>query len=208
MTLHERRTGNGDPISDGESNGRKITLRRADLQSDEDMKIFYGLLTAPSNRYHLASPPRDTKDLREKLEKDGTEVYFARDQEGRVIGAGGINDAEEGQHDHWLVKVVIDPKHQNRGLGTVVASQLIEKAFTTKDRYGRDRRKISAAVIKGVPGWERMVSVLGKLGFRLVGDLETQVDVPVRSGTVFTMPTQRFELTRSAWEFQREKQVQ
>lgn len=203
----ENNRGRGDPISDGEP-GRKVTLRRADLQSEEDMRIFYGLLTAPSNKFHLASPPKDTEDLRKKLEKDGTEVYLAQDQQGRVIGAGGINDAEEGQHDHWLVKVVIDPRCQNKGLGTVVTSQLIEKAFTTKDRYGRDRRKISAAVIKGVPGWERMVIVLAKLGFRLVGDLETQVDVPVRFHTVFTMPTQRFELTRSAWEFQRERQVQ
>lgn len=205
--IRENNPGRGDPISDGEYLEKKITLRKADLQSDEDMRIFYGLLTAPSNRYHLASPPKDTNDLREKLEKDGTAVYFALNQEGRIVGAGGINDAEEGQHDHWLVKVVIEPKCQNRGLGTVVASQLIEKAFTTKDRYGRDRKKISAAVIKGVPGWERMVKVLGKLDFRLVGDLETQVDVSVRSHTVFTMPTQRFELTRSAWEFQRERQV-
>ena len=125
---------------------------------------------------------------------------------GRVIGAGGINDAAEGEHDHFLVKVVVDPDYQSkedirgRHVGRQLIIQLTEKAFHTKASDGRTRFKLDAAIIEGVPGWERMPHILENLGFHFRSRLPGQVDVydPRLQRTV-RRPTVRWEIEREEW---------
>lgn len=189
--------GEGAPFSDQERYGI-ASLRELDLDSEQDMTVYFKLLTHPLNREHFSSPPTDPDNLKYKLTRDGTRAYLAENMLGETVGAGGINDAAAGEHDHFLVKVVVDPQFQGKGLGKQLVVNLIEKAFSTKTGDGRDRTKLDAAIIREVPGWDRMPHLLATLGFHPVSILVDQVDVVV-AGRTIRKPTERWEITRGDW---------
>lgn len=177
-----------------------VRLREFDPQNKDDLNAYFGFLTHPLNIRHFSNPPKDSEDLKQKLERDKTHAYLAENIDGEKIGAGGINDAPEGEHDHFLVKVVVDPDLQEKGVGTALVIQLIEKAFFTKTSDGRDRQKLDAAVIREVPGWDRMPHILEKLGFQPKQILLRQVDVlDQEKAEIVRKPTERWEIMREEW---------
>lgn len=181
-------------------------LRELNLESEQDMNDYFRLLKHPLNVDHFSSPPKDVLDLKNKLLRDKTHAFLAVNGLGQVVGAGGINDAEEAQHDHFLVKVVVDPDYQStehiqgRHVGKQVVILLIEKAFYTRASDGRTRLKLDAAIIEGVPGWERMPHILENLGFHFRSRLPVQVDVYDSSlEKIIRKPTVRWEIEREEW---------
>lgn len=177
-----------------------VRLREFDPQNEADLNIYFRLLTDPLNISHFSSPPKDPEDLKQKLERDKTHAYLAENINGEVIGAGGINDASEGEHDHFLVKVVVDPELQGRGVGRILVIQLIEKAFSTKTTDGRERTKLDAAIIRNVPGWDRMPHILEQLGFQPKQILLRQVDVlDQEKEEVVRKSTERWEIMKEEW---------
>lgn len=175
-------------------------LREIDLRNEKDLEDFFTLLTHPDNITHFSNPPTDPNNLKEKLVRDETHAYLAEDILGKVVGGGGINDAPEGEHDHWLVKVVVDPTFQGKGMGKQLIAQLTEKAFFTKTSKGRERTKLDAAIIRNVKGWERMPRILEQLGFRPLHILLQQVDVfEQHIGEVVKKPTERWEIRKDDW---------
>ena len=202
----ERVHSNGDALpvvgegasSPEQEHYRIASLRELNLGSEQDLSDYFRLLTHPDNIEHFSNPPTDTENLKQKLVHDSTHAYLAENMLGEVVGGGGINDAPEGEHDHWLVKIVVDPKSQSRGLGKQLVAQLVEKAFSAKTPDGRDRTKIDAAVIRNVRGWERMPRILEQLGFRPLHILLQQVDVQ-EQGAIVKKPTERWELTKDDW---------
>lgn len=175
-----------------------IALRELNLEDQQDLDDYFGMLTHADNIEHFANPPKDADDLKQKLIHDNTHAYLAENVLGEVVGGVGINDAPEGEHDHWLVKVVVNPALQGKGLGKQLVAQLTEKAFSTKTPDGRDRTKIDAAIIRNVKGWERMPRILEQLGFRPLHILLQQVDV-FEQGVTVKKPTERWELRRDDW---------
>lgn len=180
-----------------------VKLRELDLENYRDLTIYYRLLTHGSNVEHFANPPTSPLDLKGKLEKDRTHAYLAENGLGEVVGAGGINDAEPGQHDHFLVKMAIHPRFQGRKVGQQLMFALIDTAFSTPTYDGREREKLDGSVIEGMRGWERMTHILDKFGFHFVSRLRFQVDVRLRDGTIVRKPTQRFEILREDWAIRR-----
>lgn len=177
---------------------RIVVLRELNLESEQDLNSYFKLLTYPDNIEHFSNPPTDTENLKQKLAHDSTHAYLAENMLGEVVGGGGINDAPEGEHDHWLVKVVVDPAFQGKGSGKQLVAQLAEKAFFTKTHTGKDRTKIDAAIIRNVRGWERMPRILEQLDFRPLHILLQQVDVQEQGETV-KKPTERWELRKDDW---------
>lgn len=175
-----------------------VALRELNLESEQDLDNYFRLLTHPDNIEHFSNPPTDAENLKQKLVHDSTHAYMAENILGEVVGGGGINDAPEGENDHWIVKVVVDPEFQGRRLGKQLVAQLTEKAFFTKTPDGRDRTKIDAAVIRNVRGWERMPRILEQLGFRPLHILLQQVDV-LEQGMIVKKPTERWELRKDDW---------
>jgi len=179
---------------------RIASLRELNIESERDLEDYYRLLTHPDNREHFSNPPVSTSDLKQKLIRDSTRAYLAEDISGRVIGAGGVNDAAEGEHDHFLIKIVVDPESQGKGEGKKLVVLLTDKAFSTRTNDGRVREKLDAAVIEGVQGWERMPHILDSLGFHFRSRLPRQVDVYDRTeDKVVRKPTQRWEIERDEW---------
>ena len=186
-----------------------VPLRELDLENEGDMDDYFQLLTHTNNIEHFGNPPLDAKDLKRKLLRDRTHAYIAENKLGEIVGAGGINDAAEGEHDHFLVKVVVDPNLQTkpddpsthgRHVGKQLIVQLIDKAFSTKASDGRTRFKVDAAIIEGVPGWERMPYILESLGFHFRSRLPGQVDVyDPRLQRTIRRPTFRWEIEREEW---------
>lgn len=177
-----------------------ISLREFDPQNEGDLNAYFRFLSHPLNIGHFSNPPKDPEDLKQKLERDKTHAYLAENINGELIGAGGINDASEGEHDHFLVKVVVDPELQGKGVGRILVIQLIEKAFFTKTSDGRERTKLNAAVIRNVPGWDRMPNILEGLGFQPKQILLRQVDVlDQEKEEVVRKPTERWEIMKEDW---------
>lgn len=177
-----------------------VRLRPLDRENESDLKAYFELLTHPKNREHFASPPKDYLNLRDKLNWDDTKVYLAENSQGEIVGGGGINDAEEGQHDHWLVKAAVDPDLQERGIGKQMLALLIEEAFTTKTSYDTDRTKLDASVIRDVEGWWRMPRLLQSLGFRPLHIMLNEVDIYVQElGKTVRKPTERWEIMKEDW---------
>lgn len=193
-----------------------LLLREVDLESEKDLSDYYRFLTYPANIEHFANPPIDPQDLKNKLIRDSTHAYLAENMLGQVVAGGGINDAAESEHDHFLVKVVVDPGFQGRGAdpdsqgestGRQFMVMLIEKAFSTLTNDGRERIKLDAAVIRHVDSWDRMPRLLVSLGFRPVSILLDQVDVFIqREGRIVRKPTERWELRREDWRRTRQAQ--
>lgn len=205
--IESQEEGNGLQTSTHEGIGfseqeryRIVSLRELKVENEQDLKDFYRLLTDPANIEHFSSPPTDPENLKQKLIRDSTRAYLAEDMSGRVVGAGGINDAEEGQHDHWVVKVAVDPSVQGKGIGKQLVARLVEEAFTTKTSDGRDRRKLDASIIRNVDGWWRMPRILENLGFRPLHIMLNEVDVYVQeAGRTVKKPTERWELRKDDW---------
>lgn len=177
-----------------------VRLRPLDRESESDLKAFFELLTDTNNVEHFANPPTDYLNLRDKLTRDDTKVYLAENRQQEIVGGGGINDAAEREHDHWLVKVAVNPSFQGKGMGKQLVARLIEEAFTTKSRYGTDRTKLDASVIRNVEGWWRMPRILENLGFRPLHIMLDEVDVYVQeTGKTVKKPTERWEIRKPDW---------
>ena len=189
---------------------RIVSLRELKVESEQDLEDYYRLLVHPDNREHFSNPPVDASDLKRKLARDHTHAYLAINQEGTVVGAGGINDAPESEHDHFLVKVVVHPDYKGRGMGKQLVSELTDIAFLTpavtfdsitRRRIQRERIKLDAAVIRDVEGWDKMPRILRSLGFRFVHLLPNQVTVKEQSSGVEVLkPTERYEISREDWQ--------
>lgn len=170
--------------------------------------FIFRLLTDPLNISHFSSPPKSPEDLKQKLERDKTHAYLAENINGEVIGAGGIDDAAEGQHDHFLVKVVVHPDYKGKGIGRQLVIALTDMAFSTPavtitatgERKERERIKLDAAIIRYVEGWDIMPRLLSDLGYRFVHFLPNQVDIIEQStGNTVIKPTERYEIGREEW---------
>lgn len=188
-----------------EERNKLVSLREIDLENLQDLQWYFELLAHPDNRDHFASPPTSALNLKGKLVRDNTHAYLAENAFGEIIGAGGINDAAEGEHDHFLVKVVMKPELQGQGKGRQLIVNLIEKAFSTKTSDGRDREKLDAAIIREIPGWDRMPHILSRLGFNPVSILQNQVDVVVEGRTI-RKDVERWEIKREDWMRVRRRQ--
>lgn len=214
--------GNGNGIKTGEGASfveqecyRIVRLRELDVLNEKDLRAYFMLLTHPANREHFSSPPTDIDDLQYKLKRDGTHAYLAENMLGEIVGAGGINDAAAGEHDHFLVKIVVDPQLQSKGegqgkdVGKQLVVHLTEKAFFTRASDGRQRLKLDAAIIEGVSGWERMPHILEILGFHFRSRLPGQVDVyDPRLQRTIRRPTVRWEIERDEWmSIRRRKEI-
>ena len=188
---------------------RIVSLRELKVDSEQDLEDYYRLLAHPANREHFSNPPTDPNNLKEKLTRDNTHAYLAEDTLGKVVGAGGINDAQPGEHDHWLVKAAVDPELQGKGLGKQLLVRLIEEAFTTKTSYDTDRAKLVASIIRNVKGWERMPGLLEQLGFRPLHIMLNEVDVYVQEEKkTVKKPTERWELSKDDWmRIRRRKEI-
>lgn len=211
--MAQQETLQGNNLKDFSAEQKRYTiskLRALELQNNRDLKAYFRLLTAKENVVHFSNPPVDTEDLKRKLIRDRTHAYLAINQEGTVVGAGGINDAiEKTEHDHFLVKVAVHPEYQGRGLGRKLVSELTDIAFLTPavmvgadgEQTERERIKLDAAVIRDIEGWDRMPRVLRSLGYRFVHFLPNQVTVrDYNTGIEALKPTERWEISRGDWE--------
>lgn len=184
---------------------REIDLRRKSEMTDgeweqsmQDITAFHKMLTDPENVRHFANPPLNPADLRRKLLHDGTHTYVEENRQGVIVSAGGINDAEPGQHDHFLVKVVAHPEYQGKKIGTKTVIKLTDTGFGTKTRDGRIRDKLDLAIIVGPDGWNRMEGIADHLGYQFRSRLPRQVDVGENR-----YPTVRYEIQREEWDLRR-----
>ncbi|EKD65465.1 MAG: hypothetical protein ACD_50C00082G0003 [uncultured bacterium] len=179
---------------------RKLDLARDSRELYQDLSAYYNLLTNPKNRIHYANPPIDASDLKQRLLHDRTHTYLSENKLGSTVAGGGINDAAENEHDHFLVKVVIDPELQGHGMGRRFIAGLVDKAFHERTDDGRIRTKLDAAIIRDVPEWDRMPRALRSLGFKFVHYLPNQITiVDQESGVEKTQPTERWEILREDW---------
>jgi len=183
-------------------------LRELDLKNESDLTAYFQMLTHPANIQHFSGPPKDTADLKRKLEHDRTHTYIAENMLGEIVGAGGINDAAESEHDHFLVRAVVNPDYQNRGIGRQLVVALTNIAFLIPavtfsvdgERRERERIKLDVAVIRYVEGWDRMPRILSGLGYRFVHFLPNQVTVKDgNTGLEIVRPTERYEISREDW---------
>ena len=198
-------------------NGSSVELRRytisklrvLDLENERDLRAYFKLLTHEDNSEHFSNLPVDTADLKRKLLRDHTHVYLAINQEGTIVGGGGINDAQESEHDHFLVKVAVHPDYKSKGMGKKLVAELTDIAFLTPavavsptgERTERERIKLDAAVIRDVKDWDRMPRLLRSLGYRFVHFLPNQVTVKDRNtGLEALKPTERYEISREDWQ--------
>jgi len=209
--------GNRNPENNETERYSLRSLRELGLENEQDLSDYHRLLVHPLNIEHFANPPRDPQDLRQRLIRDNTHAYLSDNMLGQTLFGGGINDAAESEHDHFLVKVVVDPDFQGRGrnpdfrgesTGRQGLVMLIEEAFTTLTNDGRERIKLDAAVIRHVNNWDRMPRLLISLGFRPVSILLDQVDVFIqREARRVRKPTERWELRREDWRALRQLQA-
>jgi len=183
-----------------------VRFRELDRKSEADLKALFELLTHPRNVEHFSKPPSDYLNLRDKLIRDNTKVYLAENSLGEIVGGGGINDAQEGEHDHWLVKVAVKPDLQGKGIGRQLVVRLVDEAFNTKTSDGRDRGKLVVSVIRNVDGWWRMPKLLGLLDFRPLHIMMEEVDVFVQDiGKTVKQPTERWEIRKIEWQHRRQR---
>ena len=175
-------------------------LRELNLENESDLNAYYQMLTHPSNIEHVESPPEDSADLKRKLLSNATFTYVAENMLGEIVGAGGIKDAEEGQHNHRLVRVVVHPDHKGTNIEKNVLSALTDKAFATSARDERERIKLEMSVVRDVDDFHRILPILEDLGFRPLHIVLNQVDAfDQRLGQIVVKPIERWEIMRETW---------
>ena len=192
-------------------------LRELDLENESELSSYFEMLTHPDNIKHFSSPPENPADLKLKLVRDRTHAYLAENMLGEIVGAGGINDAPEGEHDHFLVKIVVHPDYKGKGVGRQLVTALTDIAFSTPavtitatgERKERERIKLDAATIRYVEGWDIMPRLLSSLGYRFVHFLPNQVTVKDRNtGEEVLRPTERYEISREDWQIRQSSKNQ
>lgn len=187
--------------NNGENERYKLRpLRELDLENESDLAEYFQMLTHPSNVEHVVSPPEDPADLKRKLLRDATFAYIAENMLGEIVGAGGINDAEEGQHDHFLVKAVVHPDYKGTDIEKNLFAALTGKAFTTSARDERERFKPDIKVIRNVEDWSRVPPILEELGYDPLCIYPNQVDVfDQRLGRIVVKLAERWEIMSEKW---------
>lgn len=207
----------GFPIAGGEDLGthqregdfdllRHSVLEVRKIQSVDDGSVqrYVDFLNHPRNRSHFATPPVTVEEFRTLAQNDLYHPLVGINGLGEVIGGAVIHDARHPLHDHFVELFVVDPDLQGHHVGTSMMKKVIDWASTTQtgEKCARWRRKLDLAIIKDVPGWERMRQLVQGLGFQRVSTLQEQVSVIVERGgmTVFSYkPTQRYEMNLARW---------
>lgn len=202
-------------IAEVEGDSTKSLQDRFDIvsrydQALVDLTAYTRFLSHSSNRLHFDNPPRNPRDMLHRWNMPGRYPLVAVNKLGEPIGGITIADAEVDQNDHWITKVVVDPKLQNRKIGFQILFHGVEWAFTHLDMRGEPRKKLDTSVIMMVKGWERMYTLLRKLGFDPRMLLPDQVKVRLsqkrevvaeQSERVEDNPTLRFELEEWKWRY-------
>lgn len=185
------------------------SLKEISQVDDQSVQRYIDFLLDSRNRAHFATPPSTPEAFRALAKSPGYHPLVGTNGLGEVVGGVVINDAIHPLHDHFIELFVVDPELQGRQVGTKMMIRIIDWACTTQtgENPPRWRRKLDAAIVKDVSGWERMKQLVQGLGFRRVSTLPEQVSVIEKRGgvTVFTYkPTQRYELMLERWRSIRE----
>ncbi|HLC32185.1 MAG TPA: GNAT family N-acetyltransferase [Candidatus Nanoarchaeia archaeon] len=177
-----------------------VPLRELDLENESDLTAYFQMLTHPSNIEHVVSPPEDPADLKRKLLRDRTFNYIAENMVGEIVGAGGIKDASQGEHDHFLVNVVVNPDYKGTEIEKNLFGALTDKAFATSARDERERFKLDVLITRDVQDWHRAPPILEELGYTPLGIYLKEVDVfNQRLGRIVVKPRERWEIQKSKW---------
>lgn len=185
-------------------------VRKIESVDDGMVHWYIDFLHDPRNRAHFASPPATVEAFR-SLAKENPLYHplVGVNGLGEVVGGAVIHDARHPLHDHFAELFVVNPELQGHHVGTSFMIKVIDWACTTQtgEEPARWRRKLDLAIIKNVPGWERMRQLVQGLGFQRVSTLPEQVSVIVERGgmTVFSYkPTQRYEMNLARWRIIRD----
>src|SRR5581483_1341722 len=176
------------------------------------------------DRSHFSKPPLTIKDLERKAIKRKDRNLFLFYQDGQFVGSGGVNDADENEHDHFIVGVIVGDEFRGKGYGKAIIVSLLDWMTVHHTADQRRREKAVMAVVdtsnrlpdltRGVDRvrWEDipremkepMMNIADELGFEYVGTNKKQVnvDIPTTDGKGWvndTRPTIRFEYDLDDW---------
>ncbi len=206
--------------------GEVKSVRELNLESDEPA-IYLDLLRRNSAHFtgiftHIENDikPIKLRKFKSYLKKANNHPIVGLNKYGEKIGYAVVSDAPEGQHDNWIERFIIIDDLQGdvtpAKTGRTMLKSVLDYAFTTRDYLGRDRKKIDAAIVMFVPGWERAYNLFFKDSkFETKQTLPNQADVyippgvlldgekePLLEGRIVTRPTARFETMRDNWEIE------
>jgi len=180
-----------------------IRVEQIDLSTNQSSQ-YLQLLQDPINSAHFNPVPRDVDELIRELKTSGLHGVVGKNLLEEPVGYSKLRDPQPGRNDTWIEGLVIENDLQNKGgenelhAGSQFLEEIIKYAFSTPTHDGRVRTKVNAAVVKGIPNWERACGVFERSGFRNLGTYEDQVEVTGEMKDV-----EVFELKRSAWEERR-----
>lgn len=104
-------------------------------------------------------PPAEADDLREELRSDG--IAFVIEVDGSVAGWLGITEETSPNHRHAGLDIVLDPAHQDQGLGS--------EALRTAIRWLIRERGHHRFTIDPAERNRRAIRAYAAVGFREVG---------------------------------------
>lgn len=203
----------------------------SDEEKDRYARYYLDLLKRRSNRQHFVGIPNASDELRRQLEEQGVHALAGINALGNAVGFTIIRDAQPGQSDNWIEKIVIDNTLQNRRgrrtlaekvvgqssepyhVGHDFLEKIVEWAFTTKMHDGREREALHTAIVMFVPNYERVDALFthffgqdergrSKGGFNPVMRLNEQANVQLSDGRLVKRPISRFALYRQQWELE------
>lgn len=178
-------------------------VREIDMDSEE-VRQYFNLLRQDSNRVHFVGVPQTLEEFRAELERPEMRALVAVNNFDEAIAFATISDSTPSpEHEHWLQRVVVINDLQNKRrrvnhAGRDFLDRVVDWAFTQPTHDGRERTKLTASVVMGVPNWFRADQMFEHYGFEHRARLYNQVDVIVY-GQQRTVSTERFELTRDKW---------
>jgi hypothetical protein len=174
---------------------RVTKVKELSVNKEEDrelLKMHLSLLQDPQNSFHFVDVfknenrkaiPIDFSEFLEQISDPGCHSLVGLNKNKEAIGFAVISDAQRGQNDNFIEKIVIVNDFQaigkKRGFdaGSSLLDQVIKFGFKSKDRWNRNRIKLSAAIVLDVPGWERAKRLFESKGFVKKSVLEEQAEV-------------------------------
>lgn len=180
------------------------------------LSLYHRLLRKETNRHHFVGVSVDLKRFIEDLSKPEYHVLVGKNKLNEVIGYCVVHDAASGQNDHWIEKLVVLNRLQNKykkdleeeerkkpHTGTQFLDKILNWAFSTSAHDRRERININAAVVMFVSGYQRADQLLEHSGFIPFMRLRKQAEVQLPNGQLVVRDVQRFALSREEWEAQK-----
>lgn len=165
----------------------------------DDLQAISDILNDPINALHFTQAAKNVEDLEKLASRSDYHLLAARNQLGEIVGTFSVVDESRDVNTHLIEKTAVRSDLHSKGIGRQMFERAIKWSFETPTYQDRPRKILVLWIEEDIPGWEKMQSLVYKLGF-IQMLREPDLVVKIENGVEVEKPAARYHLRRDRYQ--------